>query len=309
MNVLPKHLRAFVHLAETLSFSRTAEHFHYTQPSLSKLIKDLETTLGRSLFERSTRHVALTEDGVELVGQARHIIRSYDEGLSGLENRIVNSSQRIAISALPSLASVMLPAVVSHLEGRYPSLTTTIYDGSSEATLQHLLRNQVDLALTAADPSRRELVYQELLKDRFVLVSAGKLAASIPTTVTLSDLSDMPLISMSAASTAQKYMVAAFMSKDTQFRPKMAFDQISTIGSFVQAGLGIAVLPYLAVFLLRHLEQLTITEIVGGPTRSIGIVTRRDTQLSLIAEEACEQLKRYAQEIVDKEPKWLRKAS
>ncbi|HUH61190.1 MAG TPA: LysR family transcriptional regulator [Candidimonas sp.] len=308
MNVLPKHLRVFVHLAESLSFSRSAEHFHYTQPSLSKIVKELETTLGKTLFERSTRHVALTSDGMELIGHARHIIRAYDEGITSLENRIVDTSRQIAISALPSLASVMLPTVISHLEGKYPDIRTLIYDGSSEASLQYLLRRQVDFALTAADPSKRELLYRELVKDRFVLVSAGALAASLPPSVTLSELSDMPLISMSAASTAQKYMVAAFMTKDTQFRPKMEFDQISTIGSFVQAGLGIAVLPYLAVFPLKHLTQLTITGIVDGPTRSIGIVTRRDTELTDIGIEAYEQLERYVRDIVAQEPKWLRKA-
>lgn len=298
-----------MHLAGSLSFSRTAEYFHYTQPSLSKIVKELETTLGKALFERSTRHVSLTNDGMELVGHARNIIRAYDEGIAGLESKIVNTSRRIAISALPSLASVMLPTVVSDLREKYPGITTTIYDGSSEATLQHLLRSEVDFALTAADPSKQELVYHELLKDKFVLVSAGELATSLPATVTLSDLVGMPLISMSAASTAQKYMVAAFMTKDTQFRPNMEFDQISTIGSFVQAGLGIAVLPYLAVFLLKHLSRLTITDIVDGPTRSIGIVTRRDTKLSAIALQARAQLKLYVEQIIVKEPMWLRKTA
>lgn len=304
-NLSPKHLRVLVHLSETLSFSRTAEHFHYTQPTLSKIVKETEAAFGKTLFERTTRHVALTVAGAELIGLARRVIRHYDDGLQRLADENKSLSYKISISALPSLASALLPEVVRRLEERFPAVVASIFDGSSEATLQLLVRDQVEFALTSADPTRRDMRYEELLRDRFVLISAGSLAEKMTDTVNLRDLNDLPIISMSTASTAQKYMVAAFTNQDAEFRPKMVFDQISTIGSFVEIGLGAAVLPYLAVPLLMHLENMRITHIVGAPTRSVGIVTLRDIDHSFIAKETMAELRDQAKKIIATSPQWV----
>lgn len=302
MNVSPKQLRVFLALAETLNFSHAADRVHCTQSSLSKIVMELEATLGMTLFERSTRHVRLTDDGAEMVRLAQRIVGDYDAGIAGLRTLAMSASHKLAISALPSAAAVLLPAVVARLEAAYPALATTIYDGSSEATIKHLLGRRVDFALTSADPSRKDLVYEEILRDRFVLLSTGALGASLPPRLTLAELACLPIISMTGASTAKKYMAAAFTAKDMQFRPKIEFDQITTVGDFVRGELGIAALPYLAALPLAGRDALIVTEIEDGPVRSLGILTRRGEPLAPLAAQACREVRARAREISLREP-------
>ena len=133
MNVSPRQLRMFLALTASLNFSRTAEQFFVTQPSLSKAIRDLEEELGLRLFERSTRSVKLTESGERLAALARGVIGEFDAGLERLRTSAERASKQLAIASLPSLANVLLPAACSALETRYGDPRITIHDCSNAA--------------------------------------------------------------------------------------------------------------------------------------------------------------------------------
>jgi DNA-binding transcriptional LysR family regulator len=305
MNVAPRQLRIFLSLAQSLNFSRTAEQFHMTQPSLSKIVKELEETLGLALFERSTRSVLLTPEGTALVPLARRVVDDYDSGLAAMQRLLASEARKVDIAALPSLATVLLPEAVQALEQDWPGVAVTVFDGSSEATLKRVLTRQVDFALASADPSKPELLYEEILRDRFVLLSAGALSKRLGPVARLDDLVDLPLISMTDASTAKKYMIAAFMARDAEFRPKMQFDQAVTIGGFVRQGVGIAVMPYLGIQPLLAGGGFCVTEIEDAPQRSIGIVTRRAEALTEVSTRAIAHVRAAAAQVVAREPRWL----
>lgn len=305
MNVSLKHLRVFLALAQSLNFSRTAEEFYVTQPALSKLIKDLEEELGVTLFLRSTRSVKLTVEGANLLPLAHQVVVDYDGGIASMRRLALSEAHKVSIAALPSLACVLLPSVVQALQREVPDIAVTIYDGSAEATIKRLINHQVDFALAAADPSKPELRYEEVLRDRFVLLAGGEMRSLVKPVMTLSDLARLPLISMTDASTAKKYMAAAFMQRDAEFLPKMQFDQVGTIGGFVQQGIGVAVLPYLGILPLLSLGSFVISEIADGPVRSVGIVTRRDGHLSPMSAKAVDHVRTRAKMLIENSPAWL----
>ena len=305
MNVSPRQLRIFLALAQSLNFSRTAELFFVTQPSLSKLVKDLEAALGVVLFKRSTRSVQLTAEGVNLLPIARQVVGEYDSGVAAMQRLATSEAHKVSIAALPSLACVLLPSVIQALEDDVSDITVTIHDGSADATIKRLITHQVDFALASADPSKPELHYEEILRDRFVLLAGGVLRERVTPVMTLSQISQLPLISMTDASTAKKYMTAAFLQRDIQFQPKMQFDQVGTIGGFVRQGVGIAVLPYLGVLPLLSLDSFMLGKIADGPVRSIGIVTRRNVPLSPISIKALGHVRASARRLIGQAPDWL----
>ena len=305
MNIAPRQLRIFLSLAESLNFSRTAQQFFITQPSLSKAVKDLETELGVALFERSTRSVRLTPAGEELVPMARRVIGEYDTGLRHLRDRAEHEAHRIAMAALPSLASVLLPGVCAALEQHYPHAQISLFDCADQAAVQRVIRYQVDFALASASPSNADLQFEEVLRDRFVLLTPAGWHRRVRKQMRMEELVDLPLISMTDASTAKKYMSAAFLQRGLIFQPRLQLDQIGTIAGFVKQGLGIAVLPYLGILPLLSFKGMRVAEIVDGPVRSVGIVRRKASPLSPIAEYAEQQVRVVADALIDKMPEWI----
>src|SRR2546423_11957533 len=110
MNVSTRQLRAFLALVETRNFTRAAAATHLSQPAYSALIRQLEDALGVRLFDRSTRHVDLTAEGVEFEVSARRVLDEFEAALSGMHERATRLRGRVSIALLPSLAADWLPA-------------------------------------------------------------------------------------------------------------------------------------------------------------------------------------------------------
>lgn len=305
MNVTPRQLRIFLALAQSLNFSRTAEQFFVTQPSLSKAVKDLEAELGVPLFERSTRSVRLTPAGEQLVPMARRIVGEFDTGLQHMQSRAEQEAHRLSVAALPSLANVLLPGVCAALERRFAQPQITVHDCADQAAVRRVLNYQVDFALASASPSNPDLHYEEILRDRFVLLAPALWRKRLGTRVPMDALDALPLISMTDASTAMKYMAAAFLQRGVVFRPKLQLDQIGTIAGFVKQGLGIAVLPYLGIMPLLSLKGMWVAEIVDGPVRSVGIVSRKASVPSTIATQAMADVRAIANQLKQQAPEWI----
>ncbi len=305
MNISPRQLRMFLALSVSLNFSRTAEQFFVTQPSLSKAIQELEEAWGLRLFERSTRSVKLTDSGVRLATLARGVIGEFDAGLERMRTNAERASKRLSIASLPSLANVLLPAACSAMESLHENPYITIHDCSNAASIERLINGQVDFSIASAAPSHPDVRYEEILRDRFVLLSSARWHARVAERMRLEDMVDLPLISMTDSSTAMRYMSAAYLQRGIEFRPKMQFDQVGTIAGFVKQGLGIAVLPYLGMTPLLTLRGLRVSEIVDGPVRSVGIVTRHAGTSTAIAHQAMQEVRTVACALTRRQPAWV----
>ncbi len=302
MNVSPRQLRMFLALAESLNFSKTAERLFMTQPSLSKAIRDLEALLGLPLFERTTRHVRLTPGGAQLVTVARSILGEYEAGLRRLQSSAEREASHLGIASFPSLANILLPQVCAVLEKRHATLRTTVLDCSNTLAVAHVARYQVDFALASVAPSHPDLHYEEIVRDRFVLVAGRRWCRGLAPIMHLDDMAALPLITMTDNSTAMRYISAAYLQRGIEFRPKMQFDQLGTVAAFVTKGLGVAVLPYLAALPLRGLRRCDIAD---GPMRSIGIVTRRIGMPTDIAVDAMQEVRRSVLDLIARHPQHL----
>lgn len=306
MNIQPRHLRIFVALAQSLNFSRTADQFCITQPSLSKAVKDLEETLELQLFERSTRSVCLTHSGRQLLPLATQLLADLDAGLLQLQQLASSVTLKLSIAALPSLASVLLPAVVAQLRTRQSApLSIRVHDGSDSASVQRLIRYEVDFALASAHPLSPELHYGELLRDRFIVAGGKQWHHALKRPLSLEQLAELPVITMTNESSSAKYMSAAYINRGMVFNPFLQLDQVGTIASFVREGVGVTVLPYLGAVPLLAMKGIHCQEIVDGPVRSVGIVTRRATRLSKLAEHAIELVVASAEKLAGENPVWV----
>src|SRR5580704_14098706 len=103
MNITLRQLEAFVAVADTRNFTRAAQRLHTAQSAISLLIKELETDLGVRLLDRTTRHVELTDPGIEFRGYAEKLIADLDHAVRHTHELVERKRGRIAIAAPPFL--------------------------------------------------------------------------------------------------------------------------------------------------------------------------------------------------------------
>ena len=127
MNFDLSDLRAFVAAADLGSFRAAAEALAISQSALSRRIDKLEGALGVRLFERNTRHIALTTVGRGFLHKARHIIAELESALLGMRDTAERISGELTIACVPSAVAYFLPRVVKEYHAKYPRIRLRIH--------------------------------------------------------------------------------------------------------------------------------------------------------------------------------------
>lgn len=290
MSLSPRELRIFVALANSLSFTSVAEQFFVTQPTMSKIVSDIEEKIGIKLFERTTRNVSLTSEGRDLLGIATKIVSDLDDGLAELNGAARLHNQKLNIAALPTLAARLLPPHITKLELSEKGLKIKIHDTYTEAAIDLLRTRQVDLAFLDLDVTHKDMNYKEILSEPYVLLTSKEHSNINYENCTLVSLSKLQIISMPKGTATRRQSEAAFFNHGLTFNPKLEFFHLTSIAEFVKAGAGVALLPLFGAKLIMQ-PELKIIHFKGAPTRTVGLVTRKDYVLSKTAESLVNLIK------------------
>jgi len=237
-------LRLFVSAANTLNFSRTAEQFYISQPAVTHSIKILETSLGVRLFSRTSRKIALTEEGLEFLPYAVQAL----ETLSSAEMRLQNMAQGrigyIRVAALSSLAYHLSDCLVN-LHKKYPSIQVDI-DLLEGTELVNSTRNGVhDFYFSNSEMLSGATSYT------FTIISQERLELfvnkNIVDKIDLDDWStikDYPFVSISRSDAWLTGRIAR-ICKSRGITPNIInyYNRAEAAIVSVNAGIGIAILP------------------------------------------------------------------
>lgn len=288
MNITQRQLKIFVALSHSLSFSRCASQLNVTPPTLSKLLRELEDTLGVVLFERTTRSVRLTAEGALLVPIATRMIDAYDLGLEELRDFVGVRADSLSVAATPSVAALLTPACLLRLEKNYPAAKIAFCDVNSEQALEMLRARRVGVAFTEFLPELANdtaLDVSELVGDDcFVLLAARDAPWDFTGAVWSEEfLGRLPIITMVRGSSARMALDLSFFASE-DFRPKFELRYLVTIKSFVECGMGIAVLPKLTARLILD-DNLQLVEMKNAPKRSLCVVVRRGEKQATIQKQ------------------------
>lgn len=278
-----RQLDAFIALAEQRSFTRAAALCHLSQPAFSALIRALEEALGLRLFDRNTRHVDLTPEGQGFLESARRIRADIQSALAAVRSAASLQRGRVELALLPSLAAGWLPDVLARYRDRYPGIDIGIADVLSEPCIERVAAGHADFALAAIRADTPALQAELFCSDDFHLVCRDDhplLRVSGP--VGVSDLAAWPFIHLARTSSVRQYLEAA-MHPQTM-RTLMEVEQLATVMGMVRAGLGISVVPALALFHFAQPGLVTRQLALPGLTRQIYLVRRRDQSMSIAAQ-------------------------
>lgn len=238
----PRHLKSFVALAETGSFSAAAATVHIGQPALSQAIVGLEDLVGVRLIERTTRSVRLTPAGEEFLVDARRVLDANGHLLARSTQWARAHRGRVEVLAIPSVAHRLLPLLVKDFASAYPEVRVQVHDHPDPVLRQRLERGEGDVAIMTLTQDGASQATLPFLRDNFrVLVASGHPLARHKV-VNLKHLANESLILLRRGAMLRSYMDVAIGPLKLQ-RPPVEVDQIGTLVGMVEAGLGVALLP------------------------------------------------------------------
>ncbi len=281
-NVSTRQLQACVALAEQRSFTRAAALCHLSQPAFSALIGQLESTLGLRLFDRSTRHVEPTAEGLEFELSARRVLAEFDAALSGVSDQMARRRGRVSIALLPSLAAGWLPGVLRDYRAAHPGVEIEVADVLSEPCVERVRSGQADFALAAIRADTPELRAEPFCSDDFHLVCPAGHPLAALAEVRPRDVAAYPFVHMARSSSVRQYLDAAL--HPLQMQTLMEVDQLATAMGMVRAGLGVSLMPALTLFHFAQPGLVTRPLPWPGLKRRIYLVRRRERSLSLAAQ-------------------------
>lgn len=295
---LVRELEVFLSLAETLSFRRTAEQVHLSQPAVSGIVARLEESLGARLFERSTRSVRLTDAGQALLAHARTLHATAQTAAAAVQDVVELRAGRVRVAALPSLAATVVPVVFARFAAAHPQVELGLLDSLSVASFELVRAGQADFALTAENPAFADLSYAALTSDPFVLlVPPGHELAAGTAPLRWADVIGLPHISMPAPTSVRQYADAALLELGHRFVPRYEVEHLATINAMVASGLGVAALPELAALVARGQAVVQRRLIDPEVQRPIGLVTARGRTLSSAAQAVAALLREEVQRV------------
>ncbi|UNX72216.1 transcriptional regulator CynR [Klebsiella aerogenes] len=170
MNI--RYVRYFLAVAEHQGFTRAAEALHISQPALSQQIRMLEESLDAQLFDRSGRHIHLTDAGEVFLQYARQAFQLLDEGQRAIHDVEDLSRGSLRIAVTPTFTSYFVVPLVAEFHARYPHITLDIQEMSQEKMEGLLLENELDIGIAFAGGTATDIVSTPLLQEVLALVVA-----------------------------------------------------------------------------------------------------------------------------------------
>jgi DNA-binding transcriptional LysR family regulator len=277
-------LRVLCEVIERGSFSGAADALSYTQSAVSQAIARLEAEVGTTLVVRDRRGVRPTAAGLTLIEQAEAIFSQVEAAEEELAAVMGLRGGRLRMASFPSAGATLMPEAIAVFRSGHPDIALTMAEGEPEEVAPRLRAGEFDLALLYEFPGVVEwtgatLRSVTLLEDpmHVVLPVAHRLAAKDE--LMLVDLSEEEWVQTSASSPCARHVVRSCLTAG--FEPKVTFesDDYETVQGLVAAGVGVALIPQLA--LTRTRGDTIVRELSpGSPTRKVIAATVRGPGVS-----------------------------
>jgi DNA-binding transcriptional LysR family regulator len=274
-----QRLIIFREVAERRSFSAAASALSYSQPAVSQAVATLEAELGVTLIERDRRGVRPTAVGAALVGHAEGILARMEVAEEEIAAIAGLRAGRLRIASFPTAGATLMPLAIASFKASHPGVTVSLAEGEPEEIVPRLRAGEFDLVLLyeftgvseKLGPGIRRV---SLLEDPMqVALPAGHPLAERPK-LRLAELSEESWVQTSISSPCAQHVVRSCHAAG--FEPTVSFesDDYQTVQGLVAAGVGVALIPQLALSSVR--DDIAIRALHPPvPRRTISAATSR----------------------------------
>ncbi|XXF08831.1 LysR family transcriptional regulator [Pseudomonas sp. D1-3] len=280
-----RHLRYFVAVAEELHFGRAADMLGISQPPLSQQIQALEQELGVRLFERSNRHVALTDAGRLFLEETRQTLAQVSKSVDVVRRAEQGEIGELQIGFTASAPFVsIIPRAVFAFRQAFPAVHLDLQEMTSSQVCQALMEKKLQIGMIRPLELSAELDAVELLSEPLVaLLHAGHpLAGEQDGGLALAELADQPFVFFARSYGTGLYGQLFSLARQAGFTPRISQEahEALTIIGLVAAGLGVSVLP--ASFRRIRIDGVVFRTLTDAEaTTAVWLVKRRQERSPL----------------------------
>jgi DNA-binding transcriptional LysR family regulator len=273
-------LLAFRAVAELSNFRRAAESVHISQPAFSRRIDKLEQALGVRLLERTTRRVSLTAVGRDFARKVEQLLDDLDNTLLGIRGVAATRMGEVTIACVPSTVYYFLSQVIRRYHESYPKIRVRIFDASANEVLAAVARSEADFGLNFIGSQEPDIEFKPLLEERFVAACRRDHPLARERKATWRELAQYDFISV-AKSSGNRLLLDQALAH-VSGRPQSIYEtqHVTTMLGLVEAGLGVAAVPSLAMPGADHPLLVSVPLVDPVVTRRIGLIKRKGRALS-----------------------------
>ncbi|MBX9594831.1 MAG: LysR family transcriptional regulator [Roseomonas sp.] len=278
MAIALDQLRTFVAVAEAGGLTPAAETLHLSLPAISRRLTALEEELGVALLIRSTRRVALTQTGREFLPRARRLLDELEESLLGIRETAAQRRGLVVLACIPTAAYYFLPATLAAFARRFPAVRVRAMDLSAEGVTDAVATGAAEFGVGMEGAGHPEVEFRPMRRDPFVLACRRDHRLARRRAVRWADLEGERLVGVSRRSGNRLILDRALLPRGISPNWHYEAEHLSTSLGLVEAGLGLAVVPRLA--LPRDPHPVLVARTLTDPTvdRATGLLLKRGAE-------------------------------
>ncbi|MCY3703078.1 MAG: hydrogen peroxide-inducible genes activator [Rhodospirillales bacterium] len=271
-----KQLEYLAALADTRHFGRASERCHVTQSTLSAGIRDLESVLGTAVAERSNRRVLITRVGMQIAERAKALLRDAEEVMEMARAGHSPMTGEMRLGVIPTIGPFYLPRVLPALRERFPELTLYLREEQTAPLLARLEDGELDVALIALPYDVGDLTTEVILEDEFLFACDRAHALAGAREVSLDALAGERLLLLEEGHCLRGHALDACRLGDRRARAQFEASSLHTLVQMVAAGIGVTLVPRLAVDAKIALgADISLSRLAAPASRQIGLAWRR----------------------------------
>ena len=279
-----KQLEYFIAVIDTGSISAAAKKMHISQPPLSMQIKILEEELGTVLFERSTRYIRPTDDGMKLYHKGRVILDLVAEAETEIRDDSTHLEGKLIIGTISSCGNILLGPAMQHFVTEHPDVSYELVEGNTFTMLDKIQKRELDIAFVRTPYDSEGLTGISLTREPMCAIGRSFFLKNSGS-ISMEELACQPLIIYRRF---EKMLNRVFASKQLAMNVRCLNDDARTTLMWAAAGVGVGIMPKSIVSLLEH-RELIICEIDAPELiTEVHLVHRKGQYISTIARKFME---------------------
>ena len=292
MNYTLRQLRVFIAVARHGSFSQAGQAIGLSQSAVSHSIKELEAEMGIRLLDRTTREVILTNAGQQLATRLERLLEELNNTLLDARSFGQQRSGTVRVAASQTISAHLMPQCLAASQLRYPEIKVMLCDRPQQWVLQSVRNAEVDFGIIVGPLAAGEFESQPILDEPFLLLCRQDDVLAQPEAVYWQMLSGRTMVLQDYASGSRVLIDKALQQQQVSAQIAQEIGHPTTLYPMVEAGIGISILPALALPLPAG-RPLMVRRLLPEINRTLMLIRRKNRSLTPAAEviwqEVCQQ--------------------
>ena len=278
MNI--RQLEAFRAIFLTGTVNGAAEQLDISQSTASRLVGQLEKSLGVVLFDRANGRLVPTPEGRLILEQVEHTCRSY-ERIRELAGDVRHSRiGQLSISCMPALGLAFLPAVIDAFCRKYPGVKVSLEIQASARVEDWIVAQQTDFGLAELPYSRTDVAVDEFCRVPYYAVVPRHHALAVKSRLAPSDFDGEPFISMTGACQIRHHVDQFFDAQGVRRVTRVETSYLQAVCEFVSRGMGLALADPFSVHM--NLDRIAARPMTSSLEFGVGLLYPRQRPLSKV---------------------------